>query len=62
MDELAGTKNRFAVASQSYNNDVKECNSNIRTFLTSMFGFERKNYFKVTDDAKATPTIDFRGE
>src|SRR5574344_738898 len=50
QDELAGTENRLAVARKDYNDSVKELNSKIRMFPTSviagMIGIKARDYFE----------------
>lgn len=63
QDELAGTENRIAVARRDYNNSVQVYETKIRSFPTNiiagMFGFGNKEYFKVDEGAKKTPTVKF---
>ena len=63
QDELAGTENRIAVARKEYNVKVKEYNDNIIVFpnniISSMFGFDKKEYFKAKDSANEAPNVSF---
>lgn len=63
QDELAGTENRLAVARKDYNDSVKELNSKIRMFPTSviagMIGIKARDYFETPDAEKATPQVKF---
>ncbi len=63
QDELAGTENRIAVERRRYNEAVRAFNTAIRTFPTSMvaslFGFEKKTFFEVPDEAQALPEVNF---
>ena len=65
MDELSGTENRLAVARQDYNAMVADYNKKTKRFpgslTASIFGFEKKPYFKADEGAKETPKIDFEG-
>jgi LemA protein len=64
MDELAGTENRLAVERKRYNDLVRDYNAARRRFPTnlvaSMFGFNEATYFKVPEEAKAVPKVDFQ--
>ncbi|ADQ44951.1 LemA family protein [Caldicellulosiruptor kronotskyensis 2002] len=63
MDELAGTENRIAVARKDYNEAVKQCNMKIKVFpnvlIARMFGFEERQYFQASSQAKSVPSVDF---
>lgn len=63
QDELAGTENRIAVSRRRYNESVKAYNAAIRkfpkNFLASMFGFEKREYFEVPEEAKEVPEVNF---
>lgn len=63
MDELSGSENRIAVARQDYNNSVTSYNTRIRRFpasiYSSMFGFEKKEFFKATEGAETVPEVQF---
>ncbi|MBD8004991.1 LemA family protein [Bacillus norwichensis] len=65
MDELAGTENRIAVARKDYNDQVTIYNKKVRQFpgrlVASVFGFEKKEYFKAKAGAEETPDVDFEG-
>ncbi|RWR08461.1 LemA family protein [Siminovitchia fortis] len=65
MDELAGTENRIAVARKDYNDQVAVYNKKVRQFpgriVASVFGFEKKEYFKAQAEAGETPNVDFEG-
>lgn len=66
QDSLEGTENRIAVERKTYNDEVAVFNKNIKTFPNSMiagaFGFEKKEYFEVTEEAKENPKVDFGTE
>lgn len=63
MDELAGSENRIAVARTDYNNVVTSHNTKIRKFpaalFASLFGFEKKDFFKATEGAETVPDVQF---
>ena len=63
QDELAGTENRVAVARMDYNDAVKEYNTKIRVFPTSLFagifGFDKAEQFSADADAQAVPAVVF---
>ncbi|MGX7048720.1 LemA family protein [Lactococcus piscium] len=62
-DELAGTENRIAVARTRYNDVVKTYNNKVTLFPTSivagMRGATKKEFFKASESAKNTPSVDF---
>jgi len=62
-DELAGTENRIAVARTRYNDVVKTYNNKVTLFPTSivagMRGVTKKDFFKASESAKNTPSVDF---
>ncbi|MET3196458.1 LemA family protein [Bacillus sp. OAE603] len=66
MDSLEGTENRLAIARKDYNDAVTVYNKKIKKFpgvlLAGAFGFDKKEYFEVTDTDKATPEVDFSGD
>lgn len=61
--QLEGTENRIAVARQNFNDTAKNYNTKVRRFpsniIASMFGFEKKPYFEVEEDAKKAPKVEF---
>ncbi len=61
QDELAGTENRIATARIDYNKVVKEYNSSVRRFPTSiiagMFGFEKAELFEASEYASQVPSV-----
>ncbi|MFA5524360.1 MAG: LemA family protein [Tissierellales bacterium] len=63
QDELAGTENRLAVARMDYNESAKSLNGKIRSFPTNifagMFGFDQREYFEVSEQAKDAPQVNF---
>jgi LemA protein len=57
--ELAETENRIAVSRQVYNDTVLTFNNAIQTvpgvFVAGPFGFDRREFFDVEDDAQREP-------
>jgi LemA protein len=67
MDQLEGIENRITAARYTFNEEAQKYNQYIRKFpnniIASMFGFERKPYFKSEEGAEKAPKVDFgRGE
>lgn len=62
-DELAGTENRIATARRDYNDSVTSYNTSIKKFptniLAGMFGFEKKDYFEVSEGKTDVPNVEF---
>ena len=65
QDELTGTENRIAVARTDYNDAVRQYNTYIRQFPTTLTakvtGAKQRKYFEVTDPAMrgGPPPVDF---
>ena len=63
QDELAGTENRIAVSRNDYNSAVGEYNKSIKRFpgniFASIFGFEKKDYFEVSEGKDEVPEVSF---
>ncbi|PLX16213.1 MAG: LemA family protein [Candidatus Muiribacterium halophilum] len=63
QDELAGTENRLAVARKRYNESVQLYNKYIRlfpnNFISGIYGFEKKDYFKISETDKQNPEVSF---
>lgn len=63
MYELTGTENRISVARKDYNETVQVYNVKVRSFPTNliapMFGFEKAEFFAVSEADKATPDVNF---
>lgn len=61
--QLEGTENRITVERQKFNQTVQSFNTSIRHFprniVASMFGFDKKGYFKANDGAENAPVVDF---
>lgn len=63
QDELAGTENRISVARQHYNEKVKNYNTTVQSFPTSiiagMSGYYPLQYFEADENAKKVPEVKF---
>lgn len=64
QDELAGTENRISVARRKYNETLRDYNTYVRKFPTSiwagMLGFHANNsYFEASASAKTAPNVKF---
>ena len=63
MTQLEGTENRISVERQRYNDVVGLYNQTIRSFpsnlMASMFGFEKKDFFKAQEGANVAPKVAF---
>jgi LemA protein len=63
QDELAQTENRIAVSRQVYNDTVLTYNTAIQTvpgvLVAGPFGFSRKEFFEVEDEAREAPRVAF---
>ena len=63
MDELAGSENRLSVERKKYNDNIGLYNASIRQFPGSIVAqlnhFEKRAYFKVNQEARQTPKIEF---
>jgi LemA protein len=61
--ELEGTENRIAVERMKYNDLVKNLNTSVRVFpssiLASIFNVVERSYFEITDGAEVVPKVDF---
>ena len=61
--QLEGTENRIAVERKKFNETAQVYNTSIRkvprSIVASMFGFERKPYFKAQEGAEQAPTVQF---
>ena len=61
--QLEGTENRIAVERKKFNETAQVYNTSIRKFprsiVASIFGFERKPYFKAQEGAEQAPTVQF---
>ncbi len=65
QDTIEGTENRLNVARKNYNDAVRELNTFVRRFPGSVYagwaGVDKAEYFEVSEEAQATPKVDFSG-
>jgi LemA protein len=63
QDTLEGTENRLSVARKRYNDLVRSLNTFVRKPLGRLYaalaGVEQAEYFEITEEARATPQVDF---
>jgi len=64
QDELSGTENRISVARRKYNETLRDYNTYVRKFPTSiwagMLGFHSNEaYFQASESAKTVPAVKF---
>ena len=63
QDQLEGTENRISITRQRYNSGVRYYNTKIATFprtiVASVFGFEQKDYFEASKEAKEPAKVKF---
>jgi LemA protein len=63
QDSIEGTENRLSVERGRYNDSVKELDVYMRQFPSSFYaslaGIKQPEYFKVPEEAKAVPKVDF---
>ncbi len=63
MTQLEGTENRVSVERTRFNDTVSAFNTRIITFpsnlVASLFGFEKRQFFKADEGAKVVPTVKF---
>lgn len=61
--QLEGTENRITVARRDYNEAVRQFNTQVRRFPTSIIagitGFDRRTPFEADAGAERAPTVDF---
>jgi LemA protein len=61
--QLEGTENRIATERMKFNETTQKFNTYIRKFpnsiFASMFGFEKKPYFKAAEGAEKAPEVKF---
>ena len=61
--QLEGTENRIAVERKKFNEYVQQYNTKVRRFpsniIASLFGFDKKAYFKGAEGSDKTPDVDF---
>lgn len=63
MDELAGTENRISVERRRFNDLVRDFNTTIKLFpssvIANLFGFGQRNYFEAVSGAESAPEVKF---
>lgn len=63
QDTIEGTENRLTVARKSYNDSVRKLNTFVRRFPGTVYagwaGVDKAEYFKVPEESKERPDIDF---
>lgn len=63
QSQLEGTENRITVERMKFNHSAQQYNTYIRKFpknlIASMFGFEKKGYFKAQAGAEKAPKVKF---
>ena len=61
LDELAGTENRIARERQLYNEAIRDYNSSVRSFPSSIwagvFGFDRRPFYEAAEGAETPPVV-----
>ncbi|MCD4747303.1 MAG: LemA family protein [Bacteroidales bacterium] len=61
--QLEGTENRISVERKKFNTSARDYNAYIRKFpkniYASIFGFEKKAYFKAVEGAEKAPEVKF---
>lgn len=61
--QLEGTENRITTERMKFNEAAKAHNTLVRAFpknmIASMFGFEKKGYFKAAEGAENAPKVEF---
>lgn len=62
--ELEGTENRITIARENFNTAVKEYNTKVSKFpsniTASMFGFDKRGYFKAEAGSEKAPKVNFK--
>jgi LemA protein len=65
QDQIEGTENRLSVERKRYNDTVSALNTFSRKLLGRLYcsfaGVEKAEYFKVAEEAKDAPKVDFGG-
>lgn len=63
QDELSDTETKVAAARQFYNTNVLDLNNSLEqvpsSFVGSMFGFTKEDFFKATEEEKADVSVKF---
>jgi LemA protein len=64
QEELSTTENQISFSRQHYNASVRDYNTAIATvpavFIAGMFGFSKRDFFEVEDEARAAPQVQLR--
>ena len=63
QDELSDTETKVAASRQFYNTNVLDLNNSLETvpssFVGSMFGFKKEDFFKASDEEKKDIEVKF---
>ena len=63
QSQLEGTENRITVERKKFNECVQQYNTKVRRFpsniIASLFGFDKKAYFKGAEGSEKAPEVDF---
>ena len=63
QEEISDTETKVAASRQFYNINVLDLNNSLETvpssFIGNMFGFQKEEFFKATDDEKADVKVSF---
>lgn len=63
QEELSGTENKIAYARKHYNEVVRQYNTKVEMFpsniIAGIFGFQKNVYFKVKEEEKEVPKVQF---
>lgn len=63
QDEISDTETKVAAARQFYNTNVLDLNNSLETvpsmWVGSMFGFQKQEFFKATEEEKADVNVKF---
>ena len=63
QEEISDTETKVAASRQFYNTNVLDLNNSLETvpssFIGSMFGFQKEEFFKATDEEKADVKVKF---
>ena len=63
QEELSDTETKVAAARQFYNTNVLDLNNSLEqvpsSFVGSMFGFKKEDFFKASEDEKADVKVSF---
>ncbi len=64
QEELSTTENQISFSRQHYNASVRDYNTAIATvpavFIAGMFGFTKRDFFEVEDEARVAPEVQLR--